>query len=317
MSDLCRGTKKTDGSRCTNKAKDNGYCGVHDPNKKSIKKTDPELIAKALKKLRFRLEERSGIKFQDVDILDEPRTISLAKTDKIIVDYICVTAREFAENDPEKYPLFIREPESTQFSRSVWQRISWGLTITEAYSLALTCKKFYKLFVTDKVHYLMHPFAPMLKSPKIFDTIVYRVLYIEIPAELDIILGQLQKPTPADIYDNYVKMSDKNYALEQEQRQLLGSIKLRCLEELLDSALQAEERIGEIFPGAGYFQYARKEHALEFVGQPPKTMITEVNGCVYVMVQSTYDTRDTVHKELIERLVGFDGTNVIRLSRLQ
>ena len=252
---ICIGTVKASGKRCSKKAKNGKFCGIHDPARKDTKKVNMENVKRILVNLRQRLEDRYDVVFDDLDVIDMPKKVDIKDTNRVLTE-IVMRFLEQVTNDPifrDCYSYMRNDAIAPQFPRQVWQRISRYLTKVDGDNLAMVNKKMYQLCITDKIWYFKHPLKDRMMSPKIFHMPIYRLVNMPVMDNLEKVLLALRKPTIEQLMDEYIQ-ENGNFKSEKKCKQVIGWMIRYSTEHILTKLLEEEkEDLDEAIPGAGFF----------------------------------------------------------------
>jgi len=285
---FCTATVKTTGKLCTKRTKHGKFCGTHDPARKDSKKVNEANVRRILINLRVRLETRYNVEFEDLDVIDLPKKVDLKDTNRVLTDIVMKFLDEVMHNivfrDP--YSYMRNDVGSIQFPRRVWQKIAWNLNKNDGDNLAMTCRKMYKLCITDKIWHYTHPLGGVsgsekriikngmgdrgmtatrsdtailtsiqarIISPRILHMPIYRLVSMSVMENLETVLSILGKPTIEQLIDEYIEESGPIKS-ELRLQQVVGWMVRYSTEHILMKVLEEErEDLEETIPGAGFF----------------------------------------------------------------
>lgn len=290
---FCTGTVKATGKLCTKRAKHGRFCGVHDPSRKDNKKMNEANVKRILVNLRTRLEDRYNVQFEDLDVIDLPKRVDLKDTNRVLTDIVAKFLDEVMNGliFRDSYSYMRNDSGSVQFPRRVWQKIAWNLSKNDGDNLAMTCRKMYKLCITDKMWHYTHPLGGggggdrragvggrgvggerittlssggRILSPRILHMPIYRLVSMSVMENLENVLTKLGKPTIEQLMDEYI---EENGPIKSELKlqQIVGWMVRYSTEHILMKVLEEErEDLEETISGAGFFS------DLEYPGGFPK-----------------------------------------------
>lgn len=313
----CIGIYKTTQKQCDRPAKYGKYCGLHNPFRKiKVKKTKEE-CENAIKKLRGRLEMRYDISFKELDEQKVERKVDLADTNKVLTNIVERFVRYIFNNDPEKFSYMRNDKNAIQFTRKVWHMISSKLNTRDVLAIAMTCRKMYKLVISDKVWHYTHPLKNIILNPRIFYMPVYRIMRLPAYQNLDAILSKIGRPTIEQLVDIYIE-ENKDTITKKMLLQTTGILIEDSMTYLLTETMKDElDDLVEAAPGSGFYEDYPKAPTLEFTQEPPpKTKIFHIENVSWILgIARQRADNFRVHSEIVNGLVGYDGTYVIRLMK--
>jgi hypothetical protein len=306
------------GKNCKNKAQSGRkYCKVHDKDYKDAQKSrTEERKAKSFKTLDYIAARVGDNRLKQG--LEEDNLVKTIKCHKesLVQGFVqkaiipCIKELATLEYDLYGYPK-----RSTPFCRKIWMMISWHLSDDNRtyVNMAMTCKGLYKVFVTDKVKWYIHPLKAEIMSPLLFFRPVYRVLSLQVPTDLDDLLEVLALPTVEDflaVYSEEYGYTKNEVILNRRKADAI----IELIKNLVERTLEEGQEIDEAFEGAGLFGDYDTKAVFRFYDLPYRYKMFVRGSATYVMIDA--DPGPALERKLLDSLCPFDGQFLIKLMNI-
>ena len=311
------------GSACRFKsAPDSLYCKKHDPKYKTEvqkkKSESVDLKIKVLTHIAKTVGFTNAKQFEKEDA-EAKRIGSRCDFDAMKL-YIKQTAPESIHALSLKGIDLRACPEGSYgFSRKIWMLISHHMIddLVSYFSVAMTCKSIYKIFVKDKLRYFSHPLRDKILSPLMYFFPIFRIVWYEFSSELPELFAFQNLPSIESCLKEY-ENSLNGYVLSPlERNQKTAKIIAKLIGQLIEKNLEPGEEFEETIKGAGIFDYLPPKMNVEFEGlEYPYTVKRSGRDTFLIVMVNDVDEFRTVERRLMQTIKSFDGKNIIQLMRI-
>lgn len=317
--------KLLNGNPCSKNANSGTkWCTIHDPN--YVRKKAPTVDEKkARKDKEDRILDMIATKvgsvatfaeWEEEELMAKKINVgSVVQIASFVRQEIPKRIRDLALCEHDVYPYV---NQSIPFSRKIWMIISWHLIndMKSYENLAMTCKRIYKVLITDKVAYMKSPLIGRVKSPRLYFMPIYRVMEFTPPPNLDAIAQSSNLPTIAQMEAACLKSyGPTKTKLEAAQR--TSDIIYELLKSIVIANLDPEEDFEEEIPGCGIMSRAGVKTVPRFENCEIVTKTFRIQNDTFLVANcQVFSKFRAVEKTLMDCLVTYDKGKLIRLMRV-
>lgn len=315
----CIATKKTDGKICGVKCKAGKLlCGRHDPEAQkerkpnSKKKLDREKLQAVFDKIAKKVNYVPSTEDIEQKRGKNDRSFVLQQLPAYMNKHTNAAMKTYALSGKDLKPYVGR------FPRKVWMIISWHLSsdLDSYQNVAMSCQKLYDLFVRQKVTWYYHPLKGQLKSPKLYQFPIFRILEFHVPTDMDDLLKKANLPSVEDVIKQYDE-SDGKPKTELEAMKRRTEVILELSKTLIGNEMREDDEFEEEITGGGIFSNVTSAKKLKFDDSTIKKKVFKHGDSYYVIVMPTKEISGTaLERKLIKSLHTYNGRSIIQLMRL-